>query len=666
MLKIKIHKKHNNNISLAIFLFAILFVLAGCGSGGGGGGSSGSSGLTPVSINLNIPSAQQTSSPQLASLSTISGGIASGSASSVNSSAASAPVAVASLSIKISGPGMDDIDDVFNVTPGDTVSKTYDVPTGDDRVVAVNAHSGLLGSGALLYQGETKVNLSGTSTVVDIAMILTDIVEALELLNSGDIVGARDLFRAAVSKYAGLGDNNEDTANFFYALTRVLAIWFDMQYDGSNSALYDTGDILDAFGCSETGRDPANFAIHFVTATNPVPPFFSGIICPGDPLSPNLPTGGEFQTFLYNIVRTELLGAIENLSSVSQSFTINWTEPFSMTTVESDYGDVLVLRSMFKATMAALEIEDAYDLDVDINDSNNTVESFLAANSGFPVLMRSGNLQSARSFLTGSALDDIDDAIDWIITEQDNQDDDWINLINMTPLQILDAKNDIATARECVLNQCTIDDNRTPGDTSDDTIISLAPYFDGQVNINSLFPSFNGDDPTGLLPDPTFGGMLKKIKGNDPSVLNNDADGDGTADSIDKEIYYVYGGDILPVDPFSKSFRDDPASEGFSLIGAANSTDGTVDFNRSSNYYLVSNNPKEPSIVNKRAVRIDALEFIGTGTYCCDGNFLVTDWSLWWNIRNAPDNVYGRLFEGDIVLAEDIVGGTGLRVYSIP
>ncbi|MBI4679696.1 MAG: hypothetical protein HY753_00405, partial [Nitrospirae bacterium] len=488
----------------------------------------------------------------------------------------------------------------------------------------------------------------------------------LRVLNSGDVVGARDLFKSAVAKYAGEGSINEDTANFFYAFTRVAALWFDIQSDGQNDGLNDIGDILDAFGCSQSGRDPS-----------PVDDDVNNMIdtiCP-DILPSTSPTGQELQTFLYNVVRPELEGAVANLNRVSQSFNINWTEPFDDTAVESDYGDALVLRAMAKASLSAIYIQNAYnlngDIDVEVNgEAVRTAQDFLADNPSFLSLVSSGtgSLSTAKSYLTGSALDDMDAAIDWMnVTETDPQNDDWINLIDETASDITDAKADIATAKTCIIGpgQCTADNKGTPS-TSDDDIINLSPFFAG-LNIRPFVPSYAGEDHTGLWPDPTFGGVFIKMDGDNPSVLNDDLDSDGTADGFEEDLYYVYGGNTFP-----PNFDGDPETQGFTRLGIANAASGISNFSGAYSYYYIRTNRTNSGAGEfgpfdfENRVYIDAFEFLGSGGYCCSASWW--SYNLWWwsNMTGAPDSIASRMGDGGYILMQAPVGRTGIRVYGKP
>jgi len=656
-----------------ILLISGLFVLAGCGSGSGGGGATaGGSGATSVSINLTVP-----------------GGSGSN-GTGPSAAAASAPKPINILEIEISGDGEIFVSEQYSVTSGQIFSATYLIPSGANRTVTIRAFNG----SELLYLGESTVDFTGQATTITIDMeLFVDVNYAINLLEQGDIVSARDLLRAAVQKYLGESSEFERNANFFYAFTRLYALWYDMESDGVNDGLLDVGDILDAFNCSTDNRDPDNFDMDFDTTSDPVDPFplFPLVTCPGSPLASGAPIlGRDLQDFLYNVVRPELIGAISNLntvSGISTDWTRNWDEPFGDTTVESDNGDVLVLKAMFKAAAAFIEIQYGYDLSLNINgndlDNIDSYGTFMGSNPAYftPNSGMAGYLANAQGYLSNNALLDINDAIDWMLAETVNPDE-WIDIASWVQDDIDSAKDNIAQAENCVVGvTCNIilDDNDTIGISSDDTVINLALYFNNlATNINSFLPDYDVDYPIGFLPEPIFGGLFPMLDGySDLSVLNDDEDGDGTADSLDRNIYYVYGGIALPANPYLQNLRDDPLLQGYELIRADDAQNfqfGPVDFNDTFvyDYYYITSHSEIPTFVDREDVTIDALEFIDTGVYCCEFNdeFWVSDGRLWQLFDSQSqdlDGVTGIMSERSSILVYDntLLFGTGLRVYGI-
>jgi len=477
----------------------------------------------------------------------------------------------------------------------------------------------------------------------------------LRVLNSGDIVGAHDLFRAATVKYGGEGSNEEDTANFFYALTRVLVTWLDYESDGANNGLNNIGDFLDAFGCNPGQRD-------FDVID---PGDYFDLYCPGV-IPGSAPDGPEIQAFIANVVRPEVMAAIGNLDRVSSGFNILWTEPVGDTRIESDYGDVLVFKALLKYIMGSIHVYEAYNTDVNVKSDidTDTVEDFLARNSGFPVLQSPSNLAQAKTYFI-DALADLKEGVDKIVGETDSQADDFINLANETQEEIDEILADIDNARVCLDGPCTVDDNETIGNPDDDTDMDISRYLAGLVDFGSLLPAFNNEDPEGILPDPTFGGALVKVDGFSPDDLNTDENDNGTADSIEEHIYYVYGNNNdYGLDPPPFVDIDDPLSQGYELLGVANSFfDGAVDFNGQYNYYAIIND--HPVMVFDGPIdyraNIDAIEFLGNSENCCSVDFWPTFDPT--KLFGAPDSDGAKMYNGQQIIFKAPDNTNGIRVY---
>ncbi|NOY39922.1 MAG: hypothetical protein GXO95_06810 [Nitrospirae bacterium] len=344
----------------------------------------------------------------------------------------------------------------------------------------------------------------------------------LEAVSNGWILKARNYFKAAVDLAGDSTSNDADTARFFYALTRVAAISADTFSDGTPGDMNSLGDILDRCGALTSVTARANW---------------DTIEC-SDPLPSDTPNGSDIQKFLYDEVRPEIEGAITNLSAVSQDFNKQWREPFDKDMVESDQGDVLFFKAALEGLAANLYTQYVYNLYVDIaaevNKENTTTEVFLGDYPNFLSLSASynDNLNSAKNYFSG-ALDDLNAAIDEIKAETDNQDDDLVDLGDMTPSEITETQTDITNYKASLNGETTvtIDDRDTPSDTTDDTIIDLSQFFAVTgINLRALLPPFVGDEATGLLPDSSFGGVLIQLNGYAPDMLNTDTDSDGTAD----------------------------------------------------------------------------------------------------------------------------------------
>jgi hypothetical protein len=339
----------------------------------------------------------------------------------------------------------------------------------------------------------------------------------LEALKDAWVLRAKTYFEAAENLAGSSVSNDADTARFFYALTRVAALGFDTYSDGiPNNGLNALGDILDGFGSPADDTKRSNRA---------------AISFP-DPLPSNSPSGNELQSFLNDVVLPELEGAINNLDTVSLDFNTHWTEPIADEIVESDYGDVLFFKAMFEGALASVFTQSAYNLDADIDDTDNndkTIEQFLNDEPDFLTLSSApdSDLNFAK-MIFDDGLDDLDAAIVWMDAEADFQDDDFINLGDTTAEEINQARADIVDAKNSLDGPTVVNDNKDP---IDGFVLDMSVFFAGlDFRDPNLLPVFTGNDPKGLFPDATFGGVFGA--GID---LNEDIDpADGDADIFQK------------------------------------------------------------------------------------------------------------------------------------
>jgi hypothetical protein len=617
-------------------LTLLAFMLVSCGSGGDDGGLGSKS--TNVVINLGHRSAD-TNTLSIKSI----------------------PSAVTHLILTITGPGMTTIVQTENVAGLSEVTVEVEVPNGSDRRFDVSARNI---SNVEIFTGfAAGIDLEGIPVEVTIIMVSVEDVDpggllsqCLSAINSGNFAGAKDACKSAANAFGDEESNDADTARFFAAITGG-AFFLDIQSDGQSDGLNDIGDFLDAFGCPVEGRDILTIEMFLENC------FYTALI------DFDSPTAQDIGNFLYNVIRPELMAAVANLDAISpNTLNITWTEPFTFTQVESDYGDVLAIRAFLKGILAYIHIAAAYFSDVDIDDiiirfhsDLITLESFLDTNPDFLKLTDASQLPTAKGYLTGSALDDIVAAIDYMLAETDSQTDDLINLVDESAENIMEMRAGLVLAKQCLNGPCTVEDNSTP-DTSDDTILNLSRFFAG-VDFRPIIPDFEGDTPVGDLPDPTFGGILVLLRGIDASLLNADLDNDGTADVLEflhGDSYIIYGG---------MSFLTFPELTGFDLLGIAKSSDGIVDFNGSYPYFMITNalnlldgNYTEPEI--------DAFEFLPAGRqkYCCDGIWLTNEYFFdELRMLGPPDGAVGCLgCHAAVGLGEAPEGTTGVRVYGPP
>ncbi len=679
--------------SYLLILLTLFFILPSC-SGGGGGGTASS---TNVTINLG----QRELSGSSISLQAI-------------------PDSVKSIVIKVTGPGMSPIKRTINVDSGDEVSEEFSILNGDNRLFEVMAYDEEDGNTFVLFKdsggpGMVK-DLNGTPVTVEAIMQATDydddLTQGLDAIANGNIIAATGHFGTAEELSQGSNSNHADTARFFFAMTRIAGLFLDVVSDGNpNNGLTKLSDVLDAFDCmaadnflnkvevsgdligDDDGHCEAGEECTFITdilcgvEDNGAPGGNNDSVCEVDEeciwvMPADSPTGGELQFFIYDVFIRELRGAVANFNDISDTFIVGWQGPFSETTIESDYGDVLALRAAAKGMLSWLHTLIAFDLDIDIDDVMSADKKLDEVLDEYPTLYSPSDgplLPEAKEFLTGSALDDIVDAIDWILDEANNgdptQEDDFISIdVGLEPGQITqqdidDAKSDIAKVRTCLDGSCTVDDNETPGDTADDTVINLSAFYDG-FDMRAMLPPFVDSNATGTLPDSSFDGILVRDLGDGPAVLDEDLNNNGTADIFEDDIYYVYGGNTVPFDPYSWEFREDPVAAGYVFLGVANSSDGVGSFDGAYEYYLIQNFRNRGFWDEDYDVKVNTIEFFSNNEhqdFCCDQSV----WSsspLEADFMDVPDGNAFFMRNWDFILIQKLESATSdnIMVHTLP
>ncbi len=439
----------------AVFLALLLSTLTLIGCGSGGSASSGETGSLAVQLKWSKLSAER--------------------------QAAAAPSGVVIVRITVSGVGMTDLQKDFQAVAGQ--GQIDGVPVGANRIVTAQ---GLDSNGNPTYEG-----LKGTITIASgqttNAGTITMSTPCRTLVSQRNFVSARAVCVNNADIYGDAVSDIGNSARFFAAFSRIAALWFDMQSDGNpNNGLNTFGDILDAFGCSASGRDPFNS---------------KSLACPSV-LPPGTPTGAALQTFIANVMKPEIDGATGNLGKIPQSFkNLVWTEPFGGKQVITDYGDILALKAGAEMLLSTAIIESSYSLDANISSAVNlkqTKQAFLASNSSFLTLTDTSGLSNAHSLL-GNASNDAVAAIDKMQARTDAQSNHLIGLGQMTSAQISSTKSRVSQLKATGPTNVRDDYGNLLGTAN------LDKFFAG-VNMRIYLPSYTGNIP-GQLPDPTFNGV---------------------------------------------------------------------------------------------------------------------------------------------------------------
>jgi hypothetical protein len=341
---------------------------------------------------------------------------------------------------------------------------------------------------------------TGINTPDTTGLSLSDLNDkGLNALGDGWVLGAETYFAAAVDAAGSSTGNDADTARFFHALTRVLALGFDTLSDGDSSDLGRLGDLLDAFG----------FADNELRA-NP------DLLTAPAALPTTAPTSNDLQNYLYDEVRPEIQAAVnDDLNAISEDFNILWNWFVDDALVETDHADVLFLRALYKSMLASIEIQRAYDLDADIVTAVNplldtdltndtTTETFIASDTdnSFLSLLDSTKLTEAEEHLNNAqagALEDLLAALLEVQAEVDPQGDDLIT-IGLTQIEI--DQEVMSLQQEISDIQAAIEDGTT------NPVLNLELFFDGMDfrNPSDILPVYAGNAVVSY-PDPTLGGL---------------------------------------------------------------------------------------------------------------------------------------------------------------
>ena len=392
-------------------------------------------------------------------------------------------------------------------------------------------------------------SLTSTSTVVPAGVNIpeTDGLSLQQLnqrglwaLKDGWILGARTYFAAADVLSADTVSNAADTARFFHAVSRVVALGFDTLSDGDASDRQRLGDLLDLFGyAADDSR--ANLAT----------------LKPPARLPDSAPRGRELQSFASEVVAGELSAAIAGLDRVSAQFLAHVEFPRMRDTLaqgmEVDYSDVLVFRALFKFAQSLVKLQQAYDLDVDFGDvagvDGITIESVLEQVPGFLSLKptSAADRAAARDYFI-AALADLETALQVMRIEAaagDDQTDELFGYVQQTldipavfSLDSVPTPLDLVTRLRTSLDGPTQVFSYTPaeGGPVETLLLDIGAVFLG-VDLRSptpgLLPAFDGNHPVGSLPDPSLQGVI----GTQGFNLNRDRDGNGTADILERVLF---------------------------------------------------------------------------------------------------------------------------------
>ncbi|MGE4578514.1 MAG: hypothetical protein AB7F21_03165 [Desulfuromonadales bacterium] len=417
--------------------------------------------------------------------------------------------------------------------------------------------------GATAYIEETDgviapvVNTTTVRGFLDKAFVALN--EGTKTSSSRSVLAAAGFFEAAVAAIdydATATAADKDTANFFGGLAKIATLANPFS-DAQENGLNNLGDILDAFGATadRSKYDLIGLKENCVEAvdengtvlTNPYDSSSPYLVCEVE-IPEGAPTTGDLQKFMYNDLSVQLKTAMEMFGKISDNFNnTEWTPPQDTTPTEFDNADALFFKGLAQSMLAQINIQQAYDVDVDLYDvhtSDTTTEQFLTQNPTLGQLQYAAKLAEAKTYIAG-AIDDLTAAVKSIQAEtDDNQQDDFLSFYTETCTWIdsdpwvicsedpeaMDANleetlTNLALAKQALTEHVTVGDGENLADPSDDKIVDFGAFFDG-IDLRGQIPTFTGNKPS-LFPDPAFDGLL--VQGFD---LNRDWDADDSPDVL--------------------------------------------------------------------------------------------------------------------------------------
>ena len=255
--------------------------------------------------------------------------------------------------------------------------------------------------------------------------------------------------------------------------------------------------------------------------------------------------------------------------------------------IEIDYGDVWMMRAALFMLQTNLNIFDAYDMD-DMNIHKLAVTYYDLISINYIL-----NLYTNLAGLRPDAADSLSDAkqalidglnayfdgYDFILSEIDDQDDDFItfnspdsqeaaSIINPKLQELLD--NLEGTEPVFTITNDDFGDDFN-GDTYLKMVIDFTEFFDNPKDIRALLPQFD-EDGTPLrstAPDPTLGGVLPEMT---EAILNGHIFGLGS------QLYYAYITWDSPNASVELGWEEDPYAD-FVSYSIYRSTTDTVNEN---------------------------------------------------------------------------------------
>ncbi len=435
---------------------------------------------------------------------------------------------------------------------------SFDIETGVSDTLIQDAMKKAGEDGKVVIEDDGTVEKPSEKVADSLAKGFAALDAAAQNNKTDDLLAAVRHFKMAAALTATDNEatrNDKDAALFFGSMAQVMSL--ANPYSSAVENGYNRlGDILDAFGFYDE-RDDLSMISYPEECTIITTSYgWTYEECVSDPLPDTTPTSGELQQFLFNRLGSELTSAANTLNQVTSQFSYQWTDPGDASTVQFDYADALFLNSIAHAMLGQLNIQQAYNLDINISEVENnlrdedfsneetiyTAEDFLQDHPELGTLKTDYTTrlnESKKQF--NAAADKLLAAFTAMEEETDDQRNNFINFYTEDCVwtgaglectedpeemaaDIEEAKANIAKFKKA-LDEPVLFEN-DPADSSDNEIIDFSRFFDG-IDLRDQIPSVKGNVP-GMFEDPTIDGLLVDTHFD----LNQDLDEDGSPDLL--------------------------------------------------------------------------------------------------------------------------------------
>lgn len=319
------------------------------------------------------------------------------------------------------------------------------------------------------------------------SMLVAQDVESLVRLGRGHLVG-RDPFLAHKAFAGALALAPEDeTANFFVAVTRLLAL----------SGTPGGSAFLDKLGFTASGRNPWGWRSTVPANSD------------GSPVPPENMSASELSDALRSLWLPALQASGSNLAKItSPGFELTLASiETGLDTVTVDLGDVLMLRAMIRVAEYGIHTVHSWNLDVQLT----TVAAYLAEEGPTLEML----LQQHPGLLTFSTLDDLTFARDALIGGIDTYLDASMKIhsrpSHLTRLFTYDPEmaNDEARFRQTAEDVKASLQAPVVLRVRTNLTVHLPSHFRGEQSVRSFLPTLKANAMlAGTLPDPTLDGLV--------------------------------------------------------------------------------------------------------------------------------------------------------------